>query len=567
MITAAVEPTPAADEPDAPDDAPGEHVARRRDTGLAFLATTSLVLGVLLVRNRLAFSTALYEEGDLAADSRLVESARNLKLFYGQYSRFGFHHPGPVYLYVRGFGESMLHDLLGVVPALFNGQFIAVLVLNAAIVGATAMLLARRTSHPVMFAVAFGLARLAAGIDQPGILSYPWMPLVVIWPFALFLVASADVMDGRLRSMPYLVAGAALCISGSVNMVPFIGAGILVVGVRLWKRGSTVAWRAERRSLVVAAAIAAAFAVPLLADLARGSASNVTAIWRYATSATTYAHSWRASLGYTARFWFHGAPGSRKPLVVAVLLVALALLLVEATRNRASSTQGQAASQGGPTLDTSLLRPLLLLVGVETVLGLLYAHRYVDDLHLTYIEVFQLACPIVVFGAAGIALVDLFSRRLDARPAPTYALAGLLFGTGSLTMLVIAGHDSTPAGLHTRGVDATAAVLRERFGDQTVAIDFQLSEWEQGVALFVYEHRRGHPVCFANPDFLAMRAMPAGDQCGPLDASGARVRLVRTTAAASDTAATGTLPDGSAALGEITGHNGTVSVRAVPVTS
>lgn len=537
-------------------------VAQRPASPFAFFATTTLVLGVLLVRNRIAFSTALYEEGDLAADSRLVESARNLKLVYGQYSRFGFHHPGPVYLYVRGFGESVLHDLLGIVPALFNGQFVAVLVLNAAIVGATAMLLARRTSHPVVFALLFGLARLAAGIDQPGILSYPWMPLVVIWPFALFLVAAADVMDGRLRSMPFLVLGAALSVSGSVNMVPFIGAGIVMVAGRLVRRRATLPWRDAKRPLVVSGAICAAFAVPLLADLARGSASNLAAIWRYARSSTTYSHPWRASLGYAARFWFQGAPGSRKPLVVALLLVGLVALVVVAAR------RGAGRADNKPLLDLSLLHPLLALVALETIVGLVYAHRYVDDLHLTYIEVFQLACPIVVFGAASIALLDLAARRLTARaPASPSRLAPVGVSCALLAVLVVVGHDSTPQGLRTRGVDTTAAAVRDHFGEQTVAIDFQLSEWEQGVALFIYEHRRGHPVCFANPDFLAMRVMPAGDQCGALDASNARVRLVRVPAPTTQSAATTTATAASGELGELTGHNGTVSVRAVPVST
>jgi hypothetical protein len=395
------------------------------------------------------------------------------------------------------------------------------------------------------------------------------MPLVVIWPFALFLVAGADVMDGRLRSMPFLVIGAALCVSGSVNMVPFIGAGVVMVAVRLVRQRATLGWRDARRPLAVSAAIGAAFAIPLLADLAHGSASNVAAIWRYARSSTTYSHPWRASLGYAARFWFQGAPGSSKPLVVALLLGALAAILVVAARRRAGP------SDRPPVLDVSLLRPLLALVALETIVGLVYAHRYVDDLHLTYIEVFQLACPIVVFGAAGIALLDCVARVLSDRaptsdgrsahapekrfaPAPDGRFALIAVACAVLAVLVVAGHDSTPKGLRTTGVDTAAAAVRDRFGEQTVAIDFQLGEWEQGVALFIYEHRRGHPVCFANPDFLAMQVMPVGDQCGPLDASNARVQLVRV--AASTAAADGE-------LGEISGHNGTVSVRAMPVGS
>ena len=524
---------------DRPHLAAAEAGASGRTSRRAFGATTTIVLAVLLVRNRILFGTALYEEGDLASDSRLVESARNLKLFYGQYSRFGFHHPGPVYLYVRGVGESILHDLLGLVPALFNGQVAAILVVNAAVVGATAMLLARRTAHPIVFAIVFGLARLAAGIDQPGILSYPWMPLVVIWPFALFLVAAADMMDGRLRSVPFAVGGAALCVSGSINMAPFIGIGIVAVAVRTWTTRHELYWAGARRPLIVSGGIIFAFAVPLTLDLAHGSASNAAAIWRFARGGVTYSHSWQHSLGYAGRFWLQGATGSHaKQIVVSLLLVALVALLAMRWR-------------GGwfGSVDMSLLRWVVVLVALETIVSAIYAQRYVDDLHLTYIEVFMLAAPIVLFGAAGVAVLDAARRRL---PQPAVAaVAGLV-----LVALVVAGHDSTPAGLHTHGVDTTAAAVRERYGVQTVAIDFGLGESEQGVALFIYEHRRGHPVCFANPDFLATRVMPAGDQCGPLDGTPARVLLVR--------AAPGTTP---LAMGEITGHNGTVAVVPAPGSS
>jgi hypothetical protein len=89
------------------------------------------MLTVLLARNAFLFSAPEYEDADMGANSILIEQARRFTLLVGNYSREGFNHPGPAFLYVESWGESIFWALLHVVPTPWNGQLIAPYLLNA----------------------------------------------------------------------------------------------------------------------------------------------------------------------------------------------------------------------------------------------------------------------------------------------------------------------------------------------------------------------------------------------------------------------------------------------------
>src|SRR5580693_8702952 len=74
---------------------------------LVTAVATAAVAVLLCVRNRFLFTTRLYEDADMGANSILVEQARHFTLLVGNYSRDHFHHPGPAYMYVKAAGESL----------------------------------------------------------------------------------------------------------------------------------------------------------------------------------------------------------------------------------------------------------------------------------------------------------------------------------------------------------------------------------------------------------------------------------------------------------------------------
>ena len=107
------------------------------------LAGSFLTLAVLLVvRNAYLFTTKIYEDMDFAANTIAV-LGKHFDLLTGKYSKEGFYHPGPAFLYVMAGGESFFHDLLHLVPTPWNGQLLAILLLNAALIGASLAVVAR----------------------------------------------------------------------------------------------------------------------------------------------------------------------------------------------------------------------------------------------------------------------------------------------------------------------------------------------------------------------------------------------------------------------------------------
>lgn len=146
------------------------------------------VLGLLLVRNGQVFSTAVYPRGDSAASAIAADQAKHFDLTAGGHS------------FVRAFGEWLFHDLLGLVPAPWNGQWLALLVLNAALVGAVLAVLRSWAGSwpPVALCAAVAIGYFATHQD---LLSSTWTPYLYIAPFLLFLTAAASVAAGRTRHL------------------------------------------------------------------------------------------------------------------------------------------------------------------------------------------------------------------------------------------------------------------------------------------------------------------------------------------------------------------------------
>src|SRR4029077_7570527 len=98
-----------------------------------------------------------YETDDYAADSLQIIKAKHFRETLGQYSRYGFHHPGPAFFYVLGWGEFLFSDATHLVPTPFNGQLIALYGLSAFFFAAAVAIAARRLRAARWWFVAIAL--------------------------------------------------------------------------------------------------------------------------------------------------------------------------------------------------------------------------------------------------------------------------------------------------------------------------------------------------------------------------------------------------------------------------
>ena len=192
------------------------------------------MLTVLLVRNAFLFSTPEYEDADMGANSILIEQARRFTLLVGNYSREGFNHPGPAFLYVQAWGESIFWALLRVVPTPWNGQLIGLYLLNAGFAACVAAVVYgwTRSARGVLAA---GAAVGLFGFLHPAVFNSDWMPYVYVPAFLTFVVSLASVSAGRSADGWIAALSGWFLIHGHAAFLFIVPAMVAVpVAVRTW---------------------------------------------------------------------------------------------------------------------------------------------------------------------------------------------------------------------------------------------------------------------------------------------------------------------------------------------
>jgi hypothetical protein len=255
-----------------------------------------------------------YEVGDAAANSLSVDRAKNFAELYGPYSRWGFHHPGPAFFYVQAAGESVFYDLLGIVPAPFNGQALICLFVEVGFFFAALHVFAHwmpgrgrwwfLSLAIVLAALHFGnptLARAPASLSAAAAFQTTWSAHLVVLIFLCLLTAGASVAAGRGEDLPLLVLAGGCLVHLHVAQPMFVVPCALLgyAGLIGWYatraaegapagppgRWSFAAlalpWRNHRRAHVVAGSLLLIFVLPLLVDATRGAQSNLAAIFNH----------------------------------------------------------------------------------------------------------------------------------------------------------------------------------------------------------------------------------------------------------------------------------------------
>jgi hypothetical protein len=452
----------------AKDQPPAPPPCHRRAAGV-FTFSFLALLGSLLLASRELFTRVIYEEGDFAANSIIIDQAKHFDLLVGNYSRVGLSHPGPAFFYVQAAGEWLLHDVLGVVPSPYNGQAIGILAVNAACVALVLTILYTwLRSLPAVLAAAGVILAFAAAHDQ--LLSSTWMPFVYFAPFLLLLVAAASVAAGRLAHLWLLVLAGGLLVHGHASFlyfVPLIALGALAMRWRTLRR--------EPRAWLGAAGVLAVFLLPIVLNLVLHWPGEFPRYFGYGNRRE--GHAPLDAARYQLQFWA-GPPG-------LALAVAIGLFLgVRAVARRCAPP---------------LLRSGVRITALATVLFFGYASYGIDTLTEPYIGYFSWAIPLalLVFGVAGLVLLaPTTGRWRDAVPA----LAGATLAAG----LVAAGLSGTLANRRGEvpGVPAALDAMAGRAGGRPIVLELrQHDAWPEAVPLVIAGLRRGERVCLADPSW------------------------------------------------------------------
>jgi hypothetical protein len=471
-------------------------VRRRRGTidPAVFAVAAGSLFGLLLLRNPVTFGRVVYERGDFAANSIITADAKHFDLLVGNYSRLGFHHPGPAFFYVQAFGEWLLHDLLGAVPTPWNGQWVALLALNSVLLGLSLTIVHSWTGSRAVTALC-GAAGVLYFAVQPAILASAWMPDLYVAPFLLLLTAAASVAAGRVAHLPALALAAGLLVHGHVSFLLFapVIAGA-AVATSLWT--GRPAWREARVAVLGAAAVLAVFALPIALNLLLHWPGEFARYFGYGGAHATPAAGEVAR--YVLRYY---APGTPLGLASAVAFFGGAALL---TRRLPAGPPRRFLAAGG------------CAAAVATILFTGYVARAVDDLRFTYVGQFTRAVPLLLLLVAVAASLLPAARRL-----PVWLVMAVVIGALGVGSRAPALHTMPE---HVPDMPAVMAALHRYTGGRPAVMDVRQEAWPAFTALVVQGDRMGPRVCARDPwwEFMVTRRYI----CTPEDlAHGRAVRL------------------------------------------
>ncbi len=360
-------------------------------------ASLAALLAVLCVRNGFLFTTRLYEDADMGANSILIEQARHFTLLVGNYSRDHFNHPGPAYMYVQAAGESLFWAFLHLVPTPWNGQLLAAYALNATFLSLVVGMAYGWTRSLRGAAAAFAvMAGFAAA--HPAVLSTDWMPYLYVPAYIAFIAASASVAAGFLRHAWIMALAAWFLIHGHACFLFFVPViSLAVLAAVLWPRRRRLRAAArsffgtQRRVWVPVVAISAVFALPIILNLALHWPGQFGDYLTYTSSSRAGGHSVAQATHDALWYWWPfrswWAPGGGYAIAAVVT---------------------------GWLAPARLRRFLIALLAVNAVSSLAfgyYAANGIDVLSEHYVGYFYWSAPVVTLLVIALGVAEALPAR------------------------------------------------------------------------------------------------------------------------------------------------------------
>ncbi|MCD5995595.1 hypothetical protein KDX38_18450 [Pseudomonas sp. CDFA 602] len=182
-----------------------------------------VTVALLLLANFSTINAVTHEAGDFAANSVLIQRAKDFSLWVGNYSRVGFNHPGPAILYVLAAGETVFHDVLHLVDFPFAGQIMAVAFYNAFWITLAFVGFHRLTQSTLVALACVSVLLLMLGLIDYSFFNGIWMPHMYLFPFVVALMAIGRVIDGKIDSLQALAISSGFLINGHVSFVGVLG--------------------------------------------------------------------------------------------------------------------------------------------------------------------------------------------------------------------------------------------------------------------------------------------------------------------------------------------------------
>ena len=289
---------------------PSSSIIRSRTFVLLWLGLAILLIGVHF---DFFFLQPHIELGDFGANALQIRKAKFFQELYGNYSRFGFHHPGPAFFYCYAAGEWIFCDLLRAVPSPFNAHTMTGVLLQTGLFVWSIAILYRHTRHRLLVPLLFFLAAIHFGLVnhipiQDSAFFCIWPPHVLLFPFVCFVMACASLASGELKDLLPAVISGCLLVHGHVAqplfVVPLFTSACFLFFLQCRWRSLPLRLAAKPHLLLCWASVLILLLclLPLAIDAARGLNSNLFAIFKSFSSQAGARKTLGQSLLYFASF-------------------------------------------------------------------------------------------------------------------------------------------------------------------------------------------------------------------------------------------------------------------------
>jgi hypothetical protein len=240
------------------------------------VAAAALILaaGLVLLARRANDVATL---GDNAVIESYTWMASHGDLLLGPYSRFQWHHPGPISF----FWVAPFYMLSGALPAGLNAGALA---LNLAVLAIMTSIVVRRAGILPALVLSASTAFYAWRVAP--VLTSAWNPHLVIFATMALIVVAADTISGSASMLPVVAALASLVGQTHVALLPStlaVGAAS-VIGVIASRWGKERAASQISRALLASVAVLLLlWALPLAEQLTR-TPGNISQLWTFFVS-------------------------------------------------------------------------------------------------------------------------------------------------------------------------------------------------------------------------------------------------------------------------------------------
>lgn len=298
-----------------------------------FVVYFLFIFVILLLCNQDLFIRRIFEHGDFAANSILINQAKSFDLLVGNYSRFMFNHPGPGLLYIQAFFEILLYDTFHIVPTPFNAHLISILFLNSILLSLAVCIIYKHFKSQALIFASIAIILVYCGLNKDNVLSSTWMPHVYFVLFLVFLIACASLSSGNLSSLWIIALTGGLLVHGHVSFIAFVIPATMtafILALRRSKLNVRQLIENNKSEFIVFGIVLLILLLPIVINLVMDFPGDIGKYIEYASSKAVHHPTLRGAFSFLASFY-------NNQILLAILIIissGVCIFYIEKEKNK-----------------------------------------------------------------------------------------------------------------------------------------------------------------------------------------------------------------------------------------